>query len=191
MRRPFSSMSHQHNITGKTIPMTLTSETKTGSVNHRFADFLSARKETIISEWLERVRADSAIIATDTLNTVAIRNHLPEIFDDLTASLLRYGSETVAKKTVTDAEEHGAARMRQGYELPEMLREIKHLRAILIYHLRVFEDLNSDDGMVARLFISTTLHSFLDEIMIDATEEYLWSQLSLQDRIHRGYIQCP
>ena len=67
-----------------------------------------------------------------------------------------------------------------------MLRELMHLRAILIYHMRNFEDLNPQCGMVSSLFISTTLHRFIDEMMMDATDEYLWSQLSLQDQIHQG-----
>lgn len=154
------------------------------SVNGRFADYLFIQKQAIIMEWRQRVRDDTAITATQSLNTTALTNHLPEIFDDLIATLRRYGSEAVAEQAVKDAEEHGAARRRQGYELPEMLRELKHLRAILIYHLRVFEDKNPDHGTAARLFISTTLHGFLDEMAIDATEEYLWSQLSLEDQIH-------
>ena len=164
--------------------MTLKPAVSAESVNARFASYLHTQKEIIIGEWLEKVRGDPAIIATDALSTDALKNHLPEIFDDLTASLRRYGSATVAERTVKDAGDHGATRMRQGYELPEMLRELKHLRAILVYHLRVFEDLNPDDGMVARLFISTTLHGFLDEMAIDASEEYLWSKLSLEDQIH-------
>ncbi len=160
------------------------------SVNGRLADYLATKKEAIIAEWLERVRADPAIVPTETLNTIALRNHLPEIFDDLTDTLRRYGSESVAVQAVSDAAEHGATRLRQGYELPEMLRELKLLRTVLIFHLRVFEDLNPDDGMVARLFISTTLHGFLDEMAIDATEEYLWAQLSLQDRLALGKTKC-
>jgi hypothetical protein len=30
--------------------------------------------------------------------------------------------------------------------------------------------------MAARLFVATTLHRFLDEMAIDAAEEYLWSK---------------
>lgn len=156
------------------------------SINARLASYLDKQKETIISEWLKKVRGDPAILATDALSTDALKNHLPEIFDDMTASLRRYGSETVAEQTVKDAEDHGATRMRQGYELTEMLRELKHLRTILIYHLRVFEDLNPDDGMVARLFVSTTLHGFLDEMAIDASEEFLWSKMTFEDQIHGG-----
>ena len=40
-----------------------------------------------------------------------------------------------------------------------------------------------DGGMAARLFTSTTLHAFLDEMEIDATEEYLKSQLSQKDQL--------
>lgn len=156
------------------------------SVNVMLADYLGTQKAAIINEWLERVRQDPAITLTETLTTRALTNHMPEIFEDLIDTLRRYGSEAVAEQSVKDAEEHGATRLQQGYELPEMLREIMHFRAILIYHLRHFEDLNPEFGMASRLFISTALHRFLDEMMIDATEEYLWSQLSLQDQIHLG-----
>lgn len=170
--------------------MTSKSEAHPDSVNARFANHLESHKEAVLGEWLERVRADPSIIPTDTLNTVALKNHLPEIFDDLIDTLRRYGNENVAEQAVKDAEQHGATRLRQGYQLPEMLRELKHLRAVLIYHARAFEDLNPDDGMVARLFISTTLHGFIDEMAIDATEEYLWSQRNLQDPLSLEPSKC-
>ncbi len=150
------------------------------SVNSRLADYLATQKEAILTEWLKRVRGDPEIISTENLNTIALRNHLPKIFDDLIDTLRRYGCEVVAGQAVKDAEEHGNTRLQQGYELPEMLRELKLLRAVLIYHMRAFEDLHPDDGMAARVFTSTTLHAFLDEMAIDATKEYLESQLSLQ-----------
>lgn len=164
--------------------MTDTPAASSGSVNARFASYLDDQKTIIIDDWLDKVRGDPAIVAKDALSANALKNHMPEIFDDLTASLRRYGSETVAERTVKDAEDHGAARLRQGYELTEMLRELKHLRSILIYHLRVFEGLNPEDGMAARLFIATTLHAFIDEMAIAAAEQYLWPKLSLEDQIH-------
>lgn len=163
-------------------PLILMPAALPASVNVQLADHLDAQKEAILNEWLERVRGDMAIIASDILNTPALRNHLPEIFDDLIGTLRLYGNEAVAEQSVKDAGEHGVTRLRQGYELPEMLREIMHLRAILNYHLRHFEDMHAEFGMASRLFISTTLHRFLDEMMIDAAEKYLWSQSSLQDR---------
>jgi len=142
------------------------------SVNARLAVNLYAHRDEIINEWLERVRGDPAI-PTGTLTTEALKNHLPQLFDDLAETLRHYGSDRVAKQSGKDAENHGATRWRQGYELPEMLREIKHLRAILIHHLRVFEEMNQDFGLAARLFISSTLHLFLDELGIEATEQFL------------------
>lgn len=156
------------------------------SINGGLADHLNEQKEVILTEWRQRVRGDTAIVATKYLNTAALTNHLPEIFDDLTATLRRYDSEAVAEQSVKNAEEHGTTRLRQGYELSEVLRELMHLRAILICHLRQFEDLHPDFGMASRLFASTTLHRFLDEMAIDATEEYLWSKLSFQDQLHTG-----
>ena len=169
--------------------MTPITEVLPNSVNTLLATHLSLQKETIISEWLMRVRNDAAIIPPASLSTGALTNHLPQIFDDLTNTLRRYGSDTVARQSVMDAEEHGDTRLRQGYELTEMLRELMHLRAILIYHLRQFEDLNPDFGMVSRLFISTILHRFIDEMAIDATEKYLRSKLHLQVQIQGGAPQ--
>jgi RsbT co-antagonist protein rsbRD N-terminal domain len=160
-----------------------TTQIPSSSINVRFADYLHSQRDSIISEWLERIQSDPTILPTETLNTFALKNHLPEIFDALTDTLRRYGCEAVAGQSVKDAEEHGATRPSQGYELPEMLRELKLLRAVLIFHLRAFDDQNPDDGMAARLFISTTLHGFLDEMAIDATEEYLLSQQSPQRRL--------
>ena len=170
-------------------PMLPTPEVSPASVNVLLADHLNAKKEIIIHEWLERVHGDLAIFASEKLNTAALKSHLPEIFDNLTKTLRFYGSEAVAEQSVKDAGEHGATRLRQGYELPEMLRELLQLRAILIYHMRQFEEMHPEFGVASRLFISTTLHRFIDEMMIDATDEYLWSQLSLQDQIHQGRIK--
>jgi hypothetical protein len=163
--------------------MTLKSEAHPDSVNGRLADYLATQKEAIIADWLRRVRDDPEIVPTETLGTIALKNHLPQIFDDLIGTLRRYGCEVVAGQAVKDAEEHGATRLQQGYELPEMLRELKLLRSVLIRQLCNFEDRNPNDGMVAHLFISTTVHGFLDEMAIDATEQYLISQQGLNDHL--------
>lgn len=147
-------------------------EAHKSSVNRRLAESLYANKDAIIEEWLDRVRNDPTI-RTGTLTTDAIKNHLPQLFDDLTETLRRYGSEAVAEQAAKDAGGHGTTRWRQGYDLTEMLHEIKHLRAILIYHLRVFEEQNQDFGLSERLFVSTVLHAFLDDLVIDATSNFL------------------
>lgn len=147
-------------------------ESHPDSVNFRLSEYLCERREDVIDEWMESVRSDPGI-RTGKLDAVALKNHLPHLFDDLTQTLRRFGSESVAEQTVKDAESHGATRSQQGFGLAEMLREIMLLRAILIFHLNVFVEMNQDLGLAARLLSSTTLHRFLDEMAIDATENFL------------------
>jgi len=142
------------------------------SVNGRLATSLDAQREEIMEEWLQRVGKDP-LIPTESLTLEQVRDHLPQLFDDLTDTLRRYGDENVAEQSEKDGEEHGAARWHQGFQLPEMLRELMHLRAILIRRLGLFEEHNEDFGMAARLFVTTTLHGFLDRMGINATEQFL------------------
>jgi hypothetical protein len=142
------------------------------SVNLRLAEFFEGLKQDILNEWLQKVRADATILPTSFLEESAITNRLPALFDDLCATLRNHGSTQVAGQALRDAREHGATRSSQGYALCEVLREIKHLRSILLYHLRTFEDLHPDYGLAAMLFVSTITHRFLDEVMIDTAREF-------------------
>lgn len=149
------------------------------SVNGRLAKTLNLQRVEIINEWLIRVGKDP-LIPTESLTLEQVRDHLPQLFDDLTKTLSRYGDTGVAEQSERDGEEHGAARWQQGFQLPEMLRELMHLRAILIRRMGHFEENNEDFGMVARLFVTTTLHGFLDRMGINATEQFLTQ--GLQER---------
>lgn len=151
------------------------------SVNGRLANNLDTHRAEIMEEWLNRVGKDP-LIPTESLTLEQVRDHLPQLFDDLTETLRRYGDENVAEQAEKDGEEHGAARWRQGFQLTEMLREIMHLRAILIRRLGLFEENNLDFGVVARLFVTTTLHGFLDRMGINATEQFLTQGLHERGR---------
>lgn len=154
--------------------MAASAEAHPDSVNGRLATFLCGRKEEIIRAWISRVQADPSIPA-ETLTTNQLRDHLPRLFDDLAEILRHYGSEDAAEQAVKHAAKHGAERWQEGYDIAAVLREILHLRAVFIYHLRIFEELNPDFGMAARLFASSTVHQFLDEMGIDAVEQFLAS----------------
>lgn len=157
------------------------------SVNARLANSLLAEKEAIITEWLARVESDSSI-PSEAMTTSQLRDHLPQIFDGLTETLRRYGSDPVAEKAEKDAETHGALRWQQGYNVAELLREIKHFRTILIYHLSIFEETNEEFGMAARLFVTSTLHGFLDDIGIGATAQFLAEAIEARGQIERVAI---
>ena len=152
--------------------MSTSSNLDADSVNGRLADFLYARKEEIVRAWMARVQADHALPA-ESLTANQLRDHLPHLIDDLVDILRRYGTEDTTRRLIRDAEKHGAERWQQGYDPPQLLREVMHLRAVFIYHLRVFEETYAEFGTAARLFAHTTVHQFLDELAIDATERFL------------------
>src|SRR5687767_7637547 len=114
-------------------------------VNVRLASYLCERREAIVLEWLDRVRAD-AKISNDFMSTLQVRDHVPNLFDDLADTLRDYPGGSADAQSQKDGEAHGDARWKEGYSLPEVLREIKHLRAVLVHHLAAFEDLNPDFG---------------------------------------------
>ena len=152
--------------------MTETPETVPNSVNGRLADYFAERQESIIEDWLTRVRHD-AEIPSETLSIAALKNHLPRLFDDLISTLRSYGSQAVADQTLADAVSHATTRWRQGFHLTGVLRELMHLRADLIQHLCRFEELNPEFGITERFFALTTLHRFIDEVGMEACEQFL------------------
>jgi hypothetical protein len=154
--------------------MSTTSEADADSINARLADFICGRQEEIIRAWLARVQADGGIGA-ESLTTNQLRNHLPRLFDDLADLLRRYASAEAVARTERDAEKHGRERWQQGFRLVELLREVMHLRAVFIYHLRVFEESHAGFGTAALLFAHSTVHEFLDQMAIDATEQFVAS----------------
>ena len=150
------------------------------SINAQLAAYLTAQKDSILAEFQTRLRkADT--IETDALTNSELRSHVPKILDDVTRELLHFGCEDAAKLTHHDALEHGAARWHQGFNLSELLRESGQLRTILIYYLCQFEEANPTYGFAARYFANSTLHRILDEVMIDAAQEFHLTQTSAGD----------
>lgn len=145
------------------------------SVNERLAAHLSDQKEAMLHEFLNRLRRSTAI-ETDTLTVPELRNHAPKIIDDLVRELRQYNDKAAAQQTSQDAAIHGATRWHQGFDLHGLLRECSLFRAIFIYHLRIFEEMNPDFGFTERYFAAATMHRILDDVTIDAAQEFLTIQ---------------
>lgn len=145
------------------------------SIGELLAEYLESHKAAMEVEWLDRVRRDMPV-ETQSLTTEALLNHLPHLFEDIIRALRYYRNETVRELLHKDAGDHTIKRLQQGYDLPSLLHEVSHLRAVFIYHLRVFEEQHSDQGMVARLFITNTVHRLLDELAVDSAEQFLKSR---------------
>jgi len=158
------------------------------SINARFAIHLEANKEEIMADWLLRVRNDTSI-RTDRLSRVQLEDHIPSILSDLSRLLALEETDALVTRAVEDADIHGEVRWKQGFSLSELLAETKHLRLVLNQALIQFEEGDPHFSMAARLYISTTVHSFLDDMLIEATSEFVGFQEVAQ--LFKQELRCP
>lgn len=137
------------------------------SVNHRLADFLSERKESICEAWSKRVGNDPHLkdLPTRAL-PLRITEFLSDLDDRLRHSSFQSSGTGLPKEGGEDKDEISPN------SLCANLREIQHLRADLLYHLRTFEDAHPEHGLAAMLFVSHVVHRFLDDLMIDTVARY-------------------
>lgn len=165
------------------------SDAENGSVNAALADYLAANKDSILSDWRTRVRSDDSIGTARSVNTAALTHRLPHLLDGLVECLRRYRLGESPARTSGTPGAHGTEAWQQGYQLSEVMRELKHFRALLVYHVRLFEDLHPDHGMAAMLFVSSVSHGFLDDLVISITDEFLSAQLEVNDEKWRRRIR--
>lgn len=164
-------------------------DAENGSVNIALADYLTANKDSILSDWRTRVLSDSDIGTARSVNTSALTHRLPFLLDGLNDTLRRYRSGGVTVKEPGNPQTHGTSAWQQGYQLSEVMRELKHFRALMIYHLRLFEDLHQDHGMAAMLFAASVSHGFLDDLVINITDEFLSAQLDVNEEKWRRRVR--
>ena len=138
----------------------------------RLADYLQSHKEALIAEWLAQARKDSDV-PTDPLTKLEIIDHVPKIFDAMLMALRKQCSDTAMDQVQEVTARHTIIRWVQNYDVQAVLREVSLLRAQFIRHLLAFESEHPDFGSEARLVNSTTIHSILDDIVMDATETFL------------------
>jgi RsbT co-antagonist protein rsbRD N-terminal domain len=147
-------------------------EVRPESASGRLAAYLESHKEAMTSEWVGRVRKDSAV-PTDFMTKPEIIDHIPQIFDAIIQALRQHRSDTTIEQVHQIAARHMIVRWIEHFNLQAVLRELSLLRAEFIYHLRVFEEEHPDFGIAARLFASTTIHQILDDAVIDTTNTFL------------------
>lgn len=108
----------------------------------QLAAFLSERRDSITRRWIEAVRRNHTLEAAKKVNDTELANHLPKLFEDLSATL---EGKQVAKEAKGDAEAHGEHRWQQHYELEEVLEELGIVCRVLLAHgLDAFADAHPD-----------------------------------------------
>ncbi|HEY6463760.1 MAG TPA: response regulator [Polyangiaceae bacterium] len=140
------------------------------------AELIEANKERLLDNWAARVRRDPAVPSAVPLSTLALHDHFPALLDRIVATLrtcppaddgaVEDGAEALGA-TVGDAAEahdHVRDRVQAHYEVPEVLRELSHLRIAIL-------DACEASGVELDGESTTLLHAAFDHLMIHAADE--------------------
>src|SRR3982074_1882132 len=95
----------------------------------RLADFLRTRRETILSDWLTRVRS---LAPGRGLARPMLIDHLPQFLDDLADFLDEVRAGHTAAEPVTAPVMHALERLEGGYNLAEGVEEYAILRQCIV-----------------------------------------------------------
>ncbi len=102
------------------------------AVRDRVARHVEVRREEIVREWVNAVLSDPAIPSSDKLTFSALKDHFPEMLQELAEVIRHRASGTQEDDIQTTAAAHGKARWRNGYKLDEVLRELSRVHHMLV-----------------------------------------------------------
>jgi len=127
---------------------------------------LETHRDSLLDTWASRVLADADLPSAAVLTHPALYDHFPEIVDRLVAAL-----RTIAERpedlgrlvgATEEAEAHVRGRIEAAYSIPEVLRELSHLRLAIA---ELCSDALPDPTAAA------IVHSAFDQMMINAGDE--------------------
>jgi hypothetical protein len=142
-----------------------------------FAEFLAQRRERIIAQWLERVRADERIQPAGRLSGPALIDHMPVLLDHL-CTLLRSRGDFPRRDSAPekDAQDHGLERLEQGYRVDELLWEITQFRVTLIQLMADFGSQRPTFTDAERVATQSKVHLFLDDLAARSAGRFVDAQ---------------
>jgi signal transduction histidine kinase len=131
----------------------------------RPAILLPAQKEALMKRWTRRVLDDPLIPGARRLSESALRDHIPVLLDQLLAELTpcvaASGSPEAGAEPYGEtwfARDYAHDRFNRHYSLAETLRELSHLRSVII-------DFCAGEGMSLSEDAAQCLHLLIDEVM--------------------------
>jgi signal transduction histidine kinase/CheY-like chemotaxis protein len=130
------------------------------------AALLDDHKDLLLEKWAARVLADPDLPIAPKLSPPALYDHFPEIVTRLAVTLRTLDDHPEALGrlvgSTAEAEAHISQRVEAEYSVPEVLRELSHLRLAII-------DLCK--GAVPNGASAAILHAAFDQMMINAADE--------------------
>jgi signal transduction histidine kinase/ActR/RegA family two-component response regulator len=130
------------------------------------ATVLDAHRDSLLEKWERRVLADPGLPLALTLSRPALHDHFPAIVCRLASTLRTLAGHPEALGRLVgsteEAQEHVRDRMHAAYSVPEILRELSHLRLAIV---------DVCDGALPDASAAAILHAAFDQMMINAADE--------------------
>jgi signal transduction histidine kinase len=152
------------------------------------AGYLDGRRDLILQAWRASVRRDPTLASGDALPQVDLYDHIPALLRTFERKLRDLGSH--ARDVGQEAEQasaaaHGLQRWQQGYDLPEVTRELGKLNQCVVSELEGYVRLNpgvSHEAMTAARQIWAALCS-------TGIEESVRQYFTLQQQEALGHVR--
>ena len=133
-------------------------------LDREFAKQLKAQKPAIIDQWVKLVIADPAVPTANRLGKPMLVDHMPDIIESIIAALeVPPKLNGIQSTDGTEAtHKHAETRAWQGYDVPEAIVELAHLRDVII---------SACGPDLATLSSLSVVHEIIDQAMIDVALE--------------------
>jgi signal transduction histidine kinase len=96
------------------------------------ATALRQQQTQLTGRWMELVCGDASVAHADNLTHQQLADHIPRIFDEICSVLESQELDSQEQAIEADARQHGKWRLRQGYRIDELVRELDLFRQVLL-----------------------------------------------------------
>lgn len=129
----------------------------------QFADTIQKHRDTLLKAWREQVRR---LPAAQKLDVPSLNDHIPALFDELVAALFQGHTDSVLDLHLRDsAKVHGSLRLREGFDIVEVVAEYNILRELL-------QGLAESEGIDISGSLSRILNRVIDRAIALAVDAY-------------------
>jgi signal transduction histidine kinase/ActR/RegA family two-component response regulator len=147
------------------------------------ADLLETHKDSLLDTWERRVLADPHVPSAIPLSRPALQDHFPGIIDRIVATLRNVGAHAAdlgaTVGTAQEAQHHVRDRVQADYSVPEVLRELSHLRLTIL-------DFCERRGSVLDAGSGAILSAAFDHVMIHAADALSRLEIDARRRLEEA-----
>jgi signal transduction histidine kinase len=152
-------------------------------------NFLVARREELLLAWRKAVDTDPEQPTARSLTRGQLYDHIPEVLDAFARRLCSgpgsKEAQTADFAKIQEEVKHGSHRWQQGYQLPEVLHEWRHLQLCLFEEIEAFAAAHPDFGRDTLAEANRQMINFVNETITESATQYArMQQAEAAGRLH-------